>query len=461
MYRERESTRVLVVDDEENIRHYLQLLLQHEGFEVITASQAMEALEQISAHSPDIILCDIRMPGNMNGLELLKKINQMSISSQVVMMSAYGSRDTALEAVRLGAYDYIDKPIQRDELILTLRKLLERERLRHENVRLRAALEKTEDDHIIVARSDSMKRVLEMAKKVAVFPSTVLIQGASGTGKELLARGIHRWSDRHEKPFIAVNCGSIPENLLESELFGHARGSFTGAHKAHKGLFEAADEGTLFLDEIGELPLSLQVKLLRVLQEGKIRRIGETFAREVDVRIIAATNIDLTEAVEEKKFRQDLYYRLQVVTLTLPSLKDRTGDIPLLLDSFIGQFNSRFGTDIEGIEPEAMKCLTSYDWPGNIRQLKNVVERAIILEKGKLLSYNMLPDELKEPKVTSVSPTLPPDCLSIKKATRLIEEELITRALKKTGGNRSAAARLLEISHRALLYKIKQYEISL
>ena len=456
-----EKQRVLIIDDEKNLRHYLELLLSREGFDVESAENAEVALKYLAEGKEyQIILCDIRMP-KMDGLQFLREFKRRGYPGEVIMMSAYGSKDTAIEAVKLGAYDYIDKPLQKDELLLTLQKLIERERLRRDNQRLQDALIEACSEDGIIGQSESLKKVLNVARKVAPFPSTVLILGENGTGKELIARAIHRWSPRAQKPFIAVNCGSVPENLLESEFFGYQKGAFTGAYRDPSGLFEAADGGTLFLDEISELPLSLQVKLLRVLQEGKIRRLGETRDRPVNVRIIAASNRDLESEIQKGNFREDLYYRLNVVSLYLPPLRKRREDIPLLLEHFIKKINARFGTKLKGVSPEAMRILMNYQWKGNIRELKNVVEQAAVLSEGEYITPESLPDYIRNRNRQN------PDSnfswldgeLSIKKAQRKLEEFLIRKALEKTGGNKSAAARLLEISHRALLYKIKEYNI--
>ncbi|MCB9637421.1 MAG: sigma-54-dependent Fis family transcriptional regulator [Myxococcales bacterium] len=446
--------RVLVVDDEESIRHFLTLSLQREGFEVKVAGHAEEALSLLPDFAADIVLCDIRMPGEMDGLGLLRHLCQQRFPGRMVMMSAYGSRDAALEAVRQGAYDYIEKPIQRDELLLLLEKLLERERLQKENRAMREVLRRGREDGGIVASSSVMQRVLDVARKVSSFPTTVLLQGESGTGKEVLARAIHQWSPRNNGPWTVINCGSIPEALLESELFGYGKGAFTGALHDRLGLFEAAHGGTLFLDEIGEMPLALQVKLLRALQEGAIRRLGETSTRAIDVRVIAATNRDLSQEVEAGRFRQDLFYRLHVVNLTLPPLRDRLEDLPLLLDHFLAFFNARFGTHIEGVSPDTLKGLMHYHWPGNVRELRNVIERSMVLAEGDWLGLETLPPEILAGPVHEEALQ---EGYSLKKAMRRLEENFIQRALEKTEGNKTAAAKLLEISPRALLYKIKDY----
>lgn len=474
--------RILLVDDEPGIRQYLELVLKREGFPVDTASDAAEALDIISRHEPAVVLCDIRMPGELDGIGLLQRVRESPLSTEFIMMSAYGSRETALKAVEFGAYDYIDKPIQRDDLLLTLYKFLERERLRTENNRLRAALTGNEQHGELIAHSAAMTTLLEMARKVATYPTPVLLSGESGTGKEMLARAIHRWSERNQAPFVAINCGAIPTNLLESELFGYRKGAFTGAQRDHTGLIEAADGGVLFLDEIGEMPLMLQVKLLRVLQEQSIRRLGENHERPVHVRILAASNRDLQQEIQAGRFRQDLYFRLNVLHLVLPPLRERPEDIPFLARHFLQRLSHSLGKQIQGIQPATMKALQGYVWPGNIRELKNVVERAILLEDNSALTPSSLPEALQINEQEELPPTTRPsapdtpdenqpahsenglslqfDSLSIKDAVRHIEIVMIQKALEQTGGNRTAASRLLEISQRALLYKIKQYDLS-
>jgi two-component system response regulator AtoC len=373
-------------------------------------------------------------------------------------MSAYGSVDLAIEAMKVGAYDYISKPFKQDEVLIALTKAEERESLRRENRALKEAMRKEQTVHGILGKSEAINKVFSTIGKVADYKTTVLIQGESGTGKELVARALHSGSSRKNKPFIPLNCGAIPETLLESELFGHKRGAFTDAHADKKGLFAEADQGTLFLDEIGELPLTLQVKLLRVLQEGRIRPLGATRDQEVDVRVVAATVRDLRREVEEGRFREDLFYRLNVLQLNVPPLRDRRDDIMLLVDHFIERNNRRLGTKIRELDPRARKLLLNYPWPGNVRELENTIERAVVLAEGDMIAVGDLPERMREP-ADPVAASLTTGELSIKKTARFMEETLIRRALEKTGGNRTAASKLLEISHRALLYKIKDYGI--
>jgi len=449
---------ILVVDDEESIRVSLCAMLARQGYHTEAASGASEALAILREKDVDVAFVDVRMP-QMDGIDLTREILAREIRTTIIVMSAYGSVDNAIEAMKAGAYDYITKPFKTDEVALTLAKAEERETLRRENARLKAQIGDRGGFAGIVARSPVMERVFKLIAKVAEVRSTVLITGESGTGKELVARAIHERSPFFDGPFVAVNCGAIPENLLESELFGHRRGAFTDARTDKAGLFKEAQGGTLLLDEIGELPLSLQVKLLRVLQEGVVRRLGDTKDEAVDARIVAATVRNLEDEVAAGRFREDLYYRLNVLPVRLPPLRERPEDIPLLIEHFIARHNARLGTRMQGISPQAEKMLLAYDWPGNVRELENVMERAMVLTEGERIAPEDLPDKVQKARDV-IRRTLDSGDLSVKKTVRIIEEELIRRALGQTGGNRTAAARLLEISHRALLYKIKDYDIS-
>ena len=449
--------RILIVDDEESMRHMLSIMLKKEGFEVEVAANGQLALEALSRSGFDAVLCDIRMP-EMDGVGFLKSLGQRVHELTVIMMSAFGTIDTAIEAMKLGAYDYISKPFKSDEILLTLRKAEERERLRRENARLLSEVQQTYSYDSIVGKSAPMQEVFKTLQKVAGYKSTVLLMGESGTGKELLARAVHYNSPRKDKPFVAVNCGAIPENLLESELFGHVKGAFTDASRTKKGLFEEAHEGTLFLDEIGELPLPLQVKLLRVLQEEEIRRVGDVKAIKVDVRIIAATVKDLEKEVKAGRFREDLFYRLNVLPIHVAPLRARKEDIPALVDHFIKKHNARLEMRVSGITPEALELLVEYDWPGNVRELENTIERAIVLTDTSHIQVANLPPAIRDFRSRNRLELLK-DEYSIKKTSRILEEELIRKALAKTRGNRTHAAKLLEISHRALLYKIAEYGI--
>ncbi|MEZ4294830.1 MAG: sigma-54 dependent transcriptional regulator [Polyangiaceae bacterium] len=451
--------RVLVVDDEENLRVLVRTILRREGFEVEVASGGEQALALVETFGPDVILTDVRMP-RMGGLDLLTTLKAKGNDAVVVVMSAYGNVDLAIEAMKAGAYDYLQKPFKPEELVLVLRKAEERESLRRENRALRQEMRQKDMFEDILAKSAEMQAIFKTITKIADYKTTALVVGESGVGKELIARAIHKRSIRRGGPFCAVNCGAIPENLLESELFGHKRGAFTDAVSDRIGLFEQATTGTLFLDEIAELPPKLQVKLLRVLQEESIRKLGDSRDIKVDVRIIAATHRDLAAETKAARFREDLYYRINVLQIVIPPLRDRKEDIPILLDHFVARNNARFGTRIRGVEPEARRLLLEYGWPGNVRELENTVERAMVLAERDTLFVEDLPERLREAR-DPVKLQLGTGELSIKKTARIIEEILIRRALQKTGGNRTRAAEMLEISHRALLYKIKDYHIEL
>jgi two-component system response regulator AtoC len=399
----------------------------------------------------------------MSGMEFFEAARDKLWASTVIMMSAYGTIDTAVEAMKKGAYDFISKPFKLDEVLLTLKKAEERESLKRENRWLKERIKKIQDDYHfgnMVAKSKGMVAVFKIAEKVAQYDTTVLICGASGTGKELIAQGIHFAGKRSKYPIVPVNCGGIPENLLESELFGYKKGAFTGADSDRKGLFEEADRGTIFLDEIGELPLSLQVKLLRVLQENEIRPVGDSKTKKIDVRVIAATSKNLEEEAKNGSFREDLYFRLNVMPIQLPLLKDRPEDIPILSQHFINRFNVSLEKNIRGITPSAMSVLLKYHWPGNVRELGNVIERAVVLaEESILVQENFSLDLGEDQEREKVEEFF--DGHSLKTAQKILEKRLITKALEATNGNRTQAARILEISHPSLLSKIKTYNINL
>ena len=461
------SKRVLVVDDEENLRHILSIILTKEGYEVEAVKNGREALNCLEKSIYDTVLCDIRMPV-MDGITFLKGAKGQGSGvrgeTTIIMMSAYGTIDDAIEAMKLGAYDFISKPFKSDEVLLTIRKAEERERLRRENSELREVVKKDYGVTGIITKNDEMVKMLATVKKVADYKTTVLITGESGTGKELIARALHYNGARGSKAFVAVNCGAIPENLLESEFFGHVKGAFTDAVRNKKGLFEEAEGGTLFLDEIGELPFHLQVKLLRVLQEEEVMRIGDTKPIKVSVRIVAATVKDLDREVKEGRFREDLFYRLNVLPIHLPPLRERPEDIPALSSHFLEKYKDRHRVKVGAVSPDAMKLLMDYTWPGNVRELENAIERSVLLSEGENISVSALPPAVRGKMVTASPGTvlksgISADNLSIKKAARAMEEELIKRALEKSHANRTHAAELLELSHRALLYKIKEYGI--
>jgi two-component system response regulator AtoC len=450
--------RILIVDDEASFRNVLTVILRKEGYEVEGATNGEEGLNKISNAAFDHVLCDIRMP-KMDGLEFLRESQKAGAETPVIMMSAFGTVDTAIEAMKLGAYDYISKPFKPDEIILTLKKAEEREGLRKENELLRRQVKKEYSFENIVSKNEKMNKIFEIIRKVAPYKSTILITGESGTGKELVAKAIHYNSDRSKMFFVPVNCGAIPENLLESELFGHVKGAFTDAIRTKKGLFEEADEGTIFLDEIGELPAQLQVKLLRVLQDGEIRRVGESKSIQINVRIIAATVKDLAKEVNEGRFRDDLFYRLNVLHLSIPPLRERKEDIPLLIQHFINKHNHNLNKHVKEVDSKALELLMNYKWSGNVREVENTIERAVVLTDGDRIELDNLPFEIQNFQNEVPMVSMAEEEYSVKKASRMLEMGLIRKALRKTKGNHTHAARLLEISHRALLYKIKDYGI--
>jgi two-component system response regulator AtoC len=447
--------KILIVDDELGLRHTMTLILGNEGHAMRSASSGGEAMEALAKEDADLILCDVRMPG-MDGLSFLDRYRESRGRAHVIMMSAYGDDDDALEAIRRGAYDFLQKPFRADQVLLVVRKAIEREGLRREVERLSEEIATLKGPTGIVGHSEELQQAVELARKVARHRSSVLITGESGTGKELIARLIHDAGPRAAHPFVAVNCAAIPEQLLESELFGHVRGAFTGAVDDRRGLFDEAAGGSLFLDEIGELPVSLQVKLLRALQEGEVRAVGDNASRSVDVRVITATSRDLDADVRDGRFRADLYYRINVVRIQLPALRDRREDVPELVRHFVTAFNKRLGLSIEGATPAAMRLLMEYPWRGNIRELENVIERAMVLADGARIDVDHLPAGVRSPGAAPGAGDSELD-LSVKRRVEQLERTLIERALRQTGGNRTRAAKLLELSHRALLYKIREY----
>lgn len=450
--------KILIIDDDAGLRKSLTLILSDAGYEVVQAEDGEQGLATAKEQSPGIILCDVRMP-KLGGLEFLEQYREAGGEALVLVMTAYGGLDMALEAMKKGAYDYIPKPFGSDDVLLIVRKAEEREQLRHEVGRLRQEVRADAKFGEIVVNSVAMQKALDVAQKVAPYDSAVLITGSSGTGKELVARMLHRESTRTDAAFVAVNCGGVPEQLLESEFFGFVRGAFTGADRDKEGLFEAAHGGTLFLDEVGELPGALQVKLLRALQEGEVRRIGATETTQVDVRVISATNLDLEEAVEQGGFRKDLYYRLAVVPIHLPPLRARREEIPELVTHLLDRHRAKLGVSVEGVAPEAMEVLLDYSWPGNIRELENVLERALVLTDDDIICLEDLPEAVRRPAPDGPGLGVDGDDLSVKKHGARLERHLIERALDRTGGNKTQAADLLELSPRALRYKIQEYGI--
>lgn len=450
--------RILVVDDEENIRRMLEMLLRKEGYEVALASDGEAALQLVREGEYDTVLCDVRMP-KLSGIELLERIQSEEHHTTVIVMSAYGSVDSAIEAMKRGAYDYLSKPFKKDEVLLALKKAEERERLARENRALREATQKTFRFDRIVSRSASMRKIFDTIHKVANYPTTILITGESGTGKELIAHAIHYNSNRKKQPFVAVNCGAIPENLLESELFGHVKGAFTHAVRTKKGLFEEADGGTLFLDEIGELPVNLQVKLLRVLQEGEIRRVGDTHTIRVEVRIIAASVKPLSTLVEEGRFREDLYFRLSVIPIDMPPLSARDGDVALLLEHFLNQFSEgkrRFDAD-------AVEELSRYEWPGNIRELRNFVERINVMNDDNPIGLAAVKSFLHRFEESSRKSSSLGEfsAMKLSEARDEFERQMIIEKLAENGYNVSRTAGVLGLYPGNLHNKIKKYGIEI
>jgi two-component system response regulator AtoC len=446
------SSRVLVVEDAGCERPIPVSGLLHRGHSAAVASSPEAALAHLAQDRAEVVVIDARLAGG-RGLELLDRLAELPAAPAVIMTQVAPPAELVIEALRHGADDFLTRPFDLDELEGAIRRAVRKDAPRRD-----PAARRERDSKVLIGRSPRMAEVLRMVAKIADYKTTVLISGESGTGKELVARALHDLGARRHGPFVALNCGAIPEALLESELFGHRRGAFTDAIRDKKGLFEEASGGTLFLDELGELPLGLQVKLLRVLQEEELRRLGDTQNIKVDVRVVAATVRDLAQEVEAGNFREDLFYRLNVLPLTLPPLRDRPEDIPALALHFLQRNNQRFGLRITGIATPAMRRLVSYAWPGNVRELENTVEHAMVLSESSELLLENLPEKVRSARPETRS-LVPPGELSIKKTTRALEEELIRRALQQTGGNRTSAARILEISHRALLYKIKEYGI--
>lgn len=447
------NQKILVIDDDTSLRRVLEYNLQEEGYEVQSASSGEEGLYWFGQSRPDLVITDMKMSG-MDGLMLLKSIKERSPEALVIMITAFGTVDIAVEAMKSGAYDYITKPFNRDELKLTVKKALQFSGLAEENKRLKCEISDKADFRTIVGASKEMEKVFEMIRKVADTEASVLITGESGTGKELVARSIHTNSSRREAPFIAINCAAIPRDLLESELFGHIKGAFTGAVKDKAGKFQLADGGTLFLDEVGELPLELQPKLLRALQEKEIEPVGGMKSHKIDVRIVAATNLDIDKAIADGTFREDLYYRLSVIPVHLPPLRERRKDIPLLIRYFCG----KHGCEKVSFVKETMEAMVMYPWPGNVRELENTVERLLIMRNSEVIGVDELPEKFLENGVTgSAVIKLPEEGYSLEQ----LEREVVVQALEKNHWNQTAAARFLRIPRHTLIYRLEKYGIEL
>ena len=459
-----DNGRILIVDDEQSLREFLEIFLRKEGYDVMVAASGVEALRLMDeGNEYDLVLTDLMMPG-INGLAVLEGVKERVSDVQVLMMTAYATADTAIEAMRKGAFDYIQKPFKNDEIRVVIAKALNQRRLVEENRQLRAQVHRKYAFDNIIGKSGAMQRVFDLVERVADTRTSVLITGESGTGKELIARAIHHNSRRRDDPMVTVNCGAIPESLMESELFGHVKGAFTGAHVNKRGLFSAAEGGSIFLDEVGELPVLLQVKLLRALQERKIRAVGANTEDSVDVRVIAATNQDLEDAVQDGRFREDLYYRLNVIRIEMPALRARREDIPLIADHFLARFSEDMGKPIEGISPDATDALMAYDFPGNVRELENLIERAVTFETTSAVTRQSLPPRVlgKAAVAQGLSSLaqLPDEGMDLEGVLARLEKNLLIQALERTNGHRTEAARVLGISFRSIRYKLVKYGIT-
>ena len=451
---------ILIVDDEKNYLVVLEALLSPEGYEIITADNARSALRLIEESDLDLVLTDMKMPG-VSGMELLEQCKKINPEVPVIMMTAYGTIEMAVQAMKKHAFDYITKPFQNEELKLTIKKALENYRLIKENRRLSEALSEKHKFSNIIGRSKPMLRIYDLIGKVAYSKASVLITGPSGTGKELIAKAIHYESPRKNRPFVSVNCGALTETLLESELFGHEKGAFTGAVALKKGRFELADGGTLFLDEVGEMPPSLQVKLLRVLQEMEFERVGGTRSLRVDVRVLSASNRNLKETVAEGSFREDLFYRLNVIHIEVPPLRERPEDIRLLVNHFIDKYRRTSGEEKIELSPEVWKSFYAYRWPGNVRELENVIERAVVLNSEGVINQRDLPAEFSEENMELDVDRFIPSDVPLQETLEKIEEQLIRRALKQSGDVQSHAAERLGITKSLIQHKMKKYNILL
>jgi DNA-binding NtrC family response regulator len=453
---------ILVVDDEEDLRQIIVELLTLEGFEVDAAGTAEEASEKIGRTAYDVLVTDLMLPGK-SGVELMEETLSRSPETIVIMMTGYGTIETAVEAMKKGAYDYLSKPFKLIELPVMIRKGLKESRLRYENQYLRNQLRQKYSFNNIIGTGPAMNRIFELVETIAALSSTVLIQGETGTGKELIAKAIHFNSPRRDQKLVSINCGAIPENLLESELFGHTKGAFTGAVQTRIGRFEQANAGTIFLDEIGNMPLTLQVKLLRVLQEREFERVGGSSTIKVDVRIIAATSANLERMVADGTFREDLYYRLNVIPINLPPLRERREDIPLLVQSFVSQFCERHKLEMKSVSPQVMKALMAFEWPGNVRQLENHLERMVALTGSRTgIVPTDLPDQIQNKAQLSATPfiEIPEEGINFQSVVTEMERDLIAQSLRRTNGNKKLAAKLLSLKRTTLIEKIKRIGLS-
>ena len=460
---ERRPPRILVVDDERSMRELLAIVLRREGYEVLLAENGRSAVAALERESVDLLISDIKMP-DMSGVDVLRAAKKIDPDILGIMITAFASTETAVEAMRLGACDYLSKPFDVDLLKMKVREKIENRQLRQENVLLKRTLGLSHQFANIIGRSEAMLEVFKMIETVSRTNSTILLTGESGTGKGLVAQAIHFHSLRRDKPMVSLNCGALPETLLESELFGHMRGAFTGADQNKKGLLEVAERGTVFLDEIGEMSAVMQVKLLRVLQERKFRRVGGLEEQTADIRVIAATNQDLTKAVADGRFREDLYYRINVIPIVLPALRDRREDIPLIAEHFLAKYSEQMGKPITGISHDALEMLVNHDWPGNIRELENVLERAVALEGSPTILADSLPASIRGETGKAVPSGTSPDALpasgfDLEAHVKEIEMSYIAEALKRAGGVQVKAAELLGMSFRSFRYYVKKYNL--
>lgn len=449
--------RILIVDDEKSMRELLLIMLKKEGYDATAAENGETALQAIQSEIYDLVITDIRMP-SMNGIELLKSVKELSPETVVIVITAYASTETAVDAMKFGAYDYITKPFKNEEIRLIVQKALEKRFLRKENLLLRREIESKSGFDNFVGKSEAMQKIFSLIRQVADTRSTVLISGESGTGKELVARAIHHSGARKDSPFVTVNCGALPETLLESELFGYMKGAFTGAAANKQGLFEAANGGTIFLDEISTTTPAFQIKLLRVLQNKEFKRVGGTADIKVDVRVIAASNQDLVQEVGRGTFREDLYYRLNVIPIHLPPLRERKEDISLLVECYLKKLNADNGR--KKISPEAIKSLTSYRWPGNVRELENTIERLYTLAPGETILPEHLPEAIRQeqPCHTLVPDNIPPEGIDLEKILEQIENTLLMKAMDRAGGVKTEAARLLGLTFRSFRHRLQKFD---
>lgn len=457
------KSRILVVDDEESIREFLNIMLRKEGYDVTCVEDGQQAMDMLKKKSFEMVISDLQMP-QVTGLELLKFVKDNYPDVLFLLVTAFGTTETAVEAMKLGAYDYITKPFKLDEVRINISNALRSKNFEMENRSLKRELTKDHSFQNLVGNSSAMHSIYDMVKRVSETPTNILVTGESGTGKEMVAKAIHYNGMFKDKPFISVNCGAIPESLMESEMFGHKKGSFTGAIADKAGLFEAADSGTLFLDEVGELPLTIQVKMLRAIQERVIRRVGSTEDTHVNVRIIAATNRDLEQMVKDGTFRQDLYYRLNVIQIRSPGLRERRDDIPLLAKHFLKKYNERLNKKISGISQEALNILKSYDYPGNVRELENIIERTVALEAGASIIPESLPPFVKttgggKQIVSSEGIEITEEGVDLEKIIGQIEKELIIKAIHAANGTKKKAAKLLGITFRSMRYRIEKFNL--